>query len=144
MDNKILETIKNDQIRMKPRWHFIFKAVLTMVGGLILFFLVIYLISFVIVVEQQSESTFWITLPWFLILLAVIFIAALELFVCRYPFAYRRPLVYSTLAILILIGAGSFAIVNLRFHERFARYAEREHILLAPGFYRIYLPQSIR
>ena len=31
-DNKILETIKNSQIQMKPRGHFILQAMLMLVG----------------------------------------------------------------------------------------------------------------
>ena len=127
MKNDILETIKNSQVRMKPRWHFMARAAFTISGGIILFLLIVYLVSFIIYIEQQSGNHFLISIPWFLISLSIVCIALLERVVCRYAFAYRRPLLYSVLAIVILIGAASGAAVSIRFHERFARYA--------PGFY---------
>lgn len=142
MENKILETIKNSDIQMKPRWHFILKAVLMMVGGVILLFLVVYLISFIIFIERQNGAGFipafglrgWarflITLPWLLILFSLLFIGVLELLVRRYAFAYRRPLLYSALGIIVIIGVSSIAVDSVEFHQRFSPVVYR--VLVAP------------
>lgn len=150
MNDDILEKIKNNQVQMKPRWHFILKAVLTMVGGMILLFLIVYLISFIIFIERQSGAGFitsfgprgWarflVTLPWALIALSLVFIGVLELLVRRYEFAYRRPLLYSALGIIIVIGASVMVVDNIRFHDRFERFIERRHIPAIRLFYRAY------
>lgn len=131
MENKILETIKNSDIHMKPRWHFILKAVLMTVAAFILLFLIIYLVSFIIFIERQTGMKFWL-----LIVLSVIFVVALERIICSCSLSYRRPFLYSMLAIAILICAGTLAVISIRFHERFAGYA--------PVFYHIYIQSDIR
>lgn len=130
-NNEILNCIKSGDVKMRPRWYFILHAALAMIGGMILLFLVVYLISFIIFIERQTGAGFvtefglrgWarflVSLPWLLILLSLVFIGILELLVRRYAFAYRRPLMYSALGIIVIIGVSSFVVINARFHERF-------------------------
>ena len=135
MDNNILETIKNKQIQMKPRWHFILQAVLMMAIVLMMLFIAIYLISFIVFVAPRSGS---LIAFWLLILLATIFIYMLELFVQRYSIAYRRPLLYSTIAILLFILLSVIIADRIRFHDRFERFVERRHVPGIPRFYRVF------
>jgi hypothetical protein len=148
---EILAGIQSGSIKMRPRWYFILKTTLTMVGIVILIFLVVYLLSLIVFVERQSGAGFvsafgprgWarflITLPWKLILFSLLFMGLLEILVRRYAFAYRRPLMYSAVCIIVLVVAGGLVVVSTRFHERFAGFAERQKLPLAPGFYKSYM-----
>ena len=85
-NNEILNSIKAGGVKMRPRWYFILQAALAMIGGMILLFLIIYLISFIVFVERQTGAGFipafglrgWtrflVSLPWLLIMLTFVFI----------------------------------------------------------------------
>ncbi len=126
---KVLERIKNQRLKMKPRWHFILKTILMVGGALIILLTLIYLISLIGFVLHQSGLTFlpafgWpglmillSSLPWFILAGIIIFIGVLGLLVRHHPISYRKPLIYSLLAILILITIGGLISLEFGFHQ---------------------------
>jgi len=58
------------------------------------------------------------SLPWLLILLILAFVIILELLARHYSFAYRVPLIYSTVVILILVVAGGLVVAITPFHKK--------------------------
>lgn len=143
----ILATIKNGQVKMRPRWHFALKAVLAVLGLVILFLAVLYLASFIIFVLRQTGVLFmpafgwpgWFAffshLPLFLIFLVIFFIITLELLVRHYAFAYRRPLLYSALGIFVLAVCGSIVLANTPFHGGVSKYADDNKDTIVGKFY---------
>lgn len=143
----ILATIKSGQVKMTPRWHFVLKAVLAVLGAVIIFLTVLYLASFIIFVLRQTGVllvpafgwpgwlAFFTHLPLFLIFLVIIFIIVLELLVRHYAFAYRRPLLYSALGIFILAVAGAVALANSSFHGGMSKYADDNKDTVVGRFY---------
>lgn len=143
----ILSTIKSGQLKMRPRWHFIFKAILAVLGAIILFLTVLYLASFIIFMLRQTGVlfvpafgwqgwfAFFIHLPIFLICFLIIFIVVLELLVRHYAFAYRRPLLYSAIGIFVLAGLGALALANSSFHGGVSKYADNNKETFVGKFY---------
>lgn len=143
----ILATIKSGQIRMTPRWHFILKASLVAIGGIIIALTILYLASFIIFALRQTGVLFvpafgmqgWFAflshLPLFLIFLLIIFIIILELLVRHYAFAYRRPLLYSALGIFVLVITGALAVANSSFHGGVSKYADKNSDTFVGKFY---------
>lgn len=143
----ILAAIKSGQVKMRPKWHFVLKAVLAVLGVLILLLTIFYLASFIIFILRQTGILFvpvfgpqgWYAffahLPLFLIILLIIFIIILELLVRHYSFAYRRPLLYSVLGISILAAIGAFAVANSSFHGGMSKYAEKNRETFVGRFY---------
>lgn len=149
IQDHILEAAKSGRVRMRPKWHFVLKAALGLVGGVMLVLVLVYLSSFIIFVLRRTGVLFapgfgsrgwydfFASLPWVLILLAVVFIVILELLVRHYSFAYRRPLLYSVLGIVLVVFAGGIMLEHTPLHGRLFRYA-RENRLPPPmgHFYR--------
>ena len=76
------------------------------------------------------------SLPWTLVITAILFILVLEILVRHFSFAARRPIVYTLLGIVLLMGiGGAFA---APFHREFFRAAYEDKLPVMGGFYRGY------
>ena len=146
--DQVLEAIKSGRVAMRPRWRFVLKAVLGVLGGALLFLALLYLVSFIIFALRRTGVWFvpifgargWfvflVSLPWILIIFSLIFIVVLEILVRRYSFAYRRPLLYSALGIIFLVLLGGVIVASTPFHGRVFRYAVGNRTPFAGDFYR--------
>lgn len=146
----ILSTIKSGEIKMRPKWHFVLKTALAILGGAILALTILYLASFIIFFLRQTGLMFvpafgwqgWYVffshLPIFLIILVLAFIVVLELLVRHYAFAYRRPLLYSAIGIFALVLIGSLMMANSRIHGGMLRYADNNKDTTIGRFYSDY------
>ncbi|MBI4090488.1 MAG: hypothetical protein HY422_00520 [Candidatus Komeilibacteria bacterium] len=144
----ILDEIKKGQLRMRPKWHFVLRNSLLITGGVILFLVLLYLVSFVAFVLRQNGVwfvpifglrgwlAFMISLPWLLIGLSLVFMVILELLVRHCAFAYHRPLLYSLLGIMLVVLAGSFLVNQTTLHLQLAQFSEKHPLLLTGPFYR--------
>lgn len=133
---------------MRPRWHFMLKAALTLTGSAIVLLAVLYLASFIIFILRQTGIWFapgfgprgWyaflVSLPWILIFAVLTFIVILEILVRRYAFTYRRPMLYSVLGILFFTLAGGFVVAQTSLHGKLFRYTEEKRPPLITPFYR--------
>jgi hypothetical protein len=116
----ILETIQKDDVRMRPKWHFILNISLLVIGTILAGLSLLYLVSFIVFILRQNGSWFmpsfgaqgwsalFISLPWILIFLALLFVIIVGFLVKKYSFAYGRPLLYSALGIIIFASVGGF------------------------------------
>src|SRR3989344_3614541 len=110
---EVIARIKRGETIMRPRWHFVLRAMLYALGVLIAALALVYLASFIMFVLRETGllfvpsfgfrgvGVFLFSLPWFLILLSLVFVFVLEVLVRRYAFAYRKPLLYSVFGIVI-------------------------------------------
>jgi len=121
--NEIIEKIKKEEIKMKPKWHFVLKTVLIVLLGVVSFFLALFFSSFILF----SFRPF----PWILFLLVVIFVVTLEWTLREFQIVYRRPIIYSLLIIISLLFITGIVLNKVRFHERI----EKRNI---PGIRKIY------
>ncbi len=153
----ILEKIKKGSIKMRPKWHFALNAGLLITGTLIVCMTLVYLGSFIYYSLHrtgvmfapefglQGWYVFLISLPWLLIALSLCFIVILELLVRHYAFAYRLPLLYSLLSIVVVIFVGGVIVNQTPLHQRLMRSADDENLPFAGRMYRAYgrprLPQ---
>ncbi len=144
----ILEKINNGEIDMKPRWHFILRAALFMLGVVIVAFVAIYLFSFILFSLHQNGLFFApifglrgliffvVSSPWILILLVLVFLVLLYVLVNRYSFSYRKPLVYSMVGVVLFVLVVSCAIQKALVHERVRAFALRHDVPLFVPIYR--------
>ncbi len=146
----VLQAIQSGRIKMRPRWHFVLGAALAATGIFILGLALLYLVSFILFMLKASGAWFapslsprgWFTLlqalPWLLILLCLLFVVLLELLVRRYAFAYQKPLLYSSLGVIIIAVAGGFIVFQTPLHRALFRTAEHGGLPMIGGFYRGY------
>lgn len=144
---KILSAIQAGKVTMRPRWHFALQTALVLSGITIIILTLLFLISFIIFSLRQTGvwfaptfgyrgySTLFTSLPWLLIGLSVIFIVILEILVKRYSFAYRQPLLYSALVLVLIVTIGGIAVAQTPFHGGLMKQARDNHLPIAEPLY---------
>ena len=85
MKNDVLKAIQAGQVKMRPKWQFITKAALMVLGVVLAALATLYLVSFIVFILRQTGvlfvpafgpgafGVFFMSLPWLLILLAAVF-----------------------------------------------------------------------
>lgn len=153
--DKVLETIRNGEVKMHSRRHFILKTGLLITGCVLLFFSLLYLVSFIVFVTRQNGVWFvpifgfrglrssFVSLPWFLILISILFIFILEFLVKRYSFAYKKPLLYSAGAIILFAVIGGGIVARTSFHRNLFQKAREDRLPITGPLYRQFsMPHS--
>ncbi len=126
---KIISAAKSGRLKMRPKWHFVLRATLWLAGIGIAAAALLYFFSLFVFIARETGIwmapvfgsrgifIFLTSLPWILILLVLIFVAVLEILVRRYAFAYRLPLLYLALTILLAVFAGGVLLAQTPLHE---------------------------
>jgi len=148
--DEIIKKINSQEIQMKPKFHFILTTILY-IGGLIFGALcLVYLISFLIYFFniQSLEQTrnfglyglkiFLYSLPWFIMLLAGILFVILQILVRHFSFGYKKSILYTVGAIVILITSTSIAIAKTSFHDNLQNTALKRQVPIMQQFYKRY------
>lgn len=127
---QIMEKIASGRVKMRPRWRFILEAVLWIFGLALAALASLYLISLAVFILHRSGLWFapsfgprgWMIMlfsfPWLILLAAIGFIAALEIFVRHYAFAWRYPLLYSALGVVVLAVVGGLLVAATPLHRQ--------------------------
>jgi hypothetical protein len=146
--DNILKSITDGRVTMRPKWHFVLRAILLISGIVLAVLALLYLISFIIFILHQTGSwfvpsfglhginEFLISFPWLIVLVAAIFLILLEILVRRYSFGYQKPLLYTTVGILILVTIGGFVVAATPLHRSLFDSARNEHLPFGGGFYK--------
>lgn len=149
----IIRKIQEGHVHMQPRWHFVLRTTLIVVGTVIVALGVVYLFSFVLFVLHRNGLLFAPGLgvrglvffvassPWLLIVLVGAFLVTLYLLVKHYAFSYRRPLVYSILAIALFAIGGASILHAFSMHERIGAFAQQHNV---PGMGPLYKKMTER
>lgn len=152
----IFNKIKKGEVKMKPKIFFVLKTTMAILAVFAVALVILYLISFIVFAMRASGAWFLPgfgfmgikifagALPWLLIIIAVILIAVLEILVKYFSFAYRRPLLYSLLGIIIIALIGSFIVDRARIHPGLFSRARENRLPIAGPFYRGYGMPSLR
>lgn len=144
----LLEKIKNGEVKIRPRAHFILKTVLIAGSVLLIFGFIIFLISF-IYFHLRASGVWYLPafgfrglgislrlLPWFLIFISLVLILILEILAKRFSFVWRRPIFYSLLVIIVVVLIGGFIITKTSFHPGLFLQAKQGKLPLIGPVYR--------
>lgn len=146
--DNVLKAISSGESTMKPKWHFMVKASLLLIGIVFLILALLYLTSFIFFTLHQTGiwfvpgfgfrgvGIFFTSLPWILILVAALFIILLETLVKKYPFGYKKPLLYSVAGVVIIIVAGGILVERTSLHRGLFERARNGGLPVGGGFYR--------
>ena len=144
----ILQKIKTGEVDMRPRWHFMLRSSLWILGTVIVGLVALYFISFVLFALRASGVGFiplyglrglleFVTSsPWVLILASGTFLVLLEVLVSRYAFTYKRPLLYSMIGFVAVALIGSFFIDRFLLHERLSEYTQQRNVPVLTELYK--------
>jgi hypothetical protein len=142
----IMSAIKGRTVQMRPRRYFVVRALLWAFAAIILFFLLLYLVSFIIFALHRDGLWFapglgasgWIlllsALPWGLLIASCVLLLVLSWLLRRYAFVYRRPLSHMVFISLLVVLGGGFVVAITAFQHDLSRFAERDIPVLG-GFY---------
>lgn len=150
LSDKVVGEIKGGQVKMKPKFNFIFKAVFFDVTLLFAFLASVFLISFILFVVHGNGTWFlfgfgWpgikiflASFPWILAMIALVLLVFMELLIHRLGFAYRRPLIISLVGVLCVgLAAGIFVAIT-PLHEGAFQSAQESTLPVAGAMYRNY------
>lgn len=138
---KIIAAAKSGKLKMRPRWHFVLRAVLWLAGAVIAVLAALYFASLFLFINRETGIwlapvfgwrgvlIFLASAPWLIILSVLVFALALEILVRRYEFTYRLPLLYSALAVLLVVFAGAALLARTPLHENLSRCPRGDRLL---------------
>ena len=130
MENKIIEKLKNEEIKMRPRSYFILRSLLFVLGTIFVFLLSFFLVSLIIFILRFNGSSLLpkfgfrgigillTSFPWLLAITALLFIVVLEVFAKHYKFIYQKPLLYSVVGITIIVLLGGLLFMKIPLHGK--------------------------
>ena len=136
----IRDAIEIGKLSMRPRWHFLLRTVLMLIGIVLVLSVVFYIVSFVIfslhengvlfipIFGSRAWLEFFISLPWILILLSFLFIGVLELLVRKFSFGYRQPLLYTAIGIILIASGGGVLLAKTSFQKTLFSASERNQL----------------
>ena len=148
LKDKVLEQVKAGDVKMKPRSYFVMRGVLLALFVVIVAISALFFVSFIAFSIRTSGlgylpgfgprgfGLFIAGLPWLLILVAVAFVVVLEILVKRYSFAYKKPLLYSVVGVLIFVVALGVFAAQTPFHNKFFERAHERGLPFAGVLYR--------
>jgi hypothetical protein len=146
--DNVLKRIEAGKVHMRPRWHFVLRAVLMIVGTVLLVLTTVYLTSFIIFTLRQTGALaapgfrpggyllLLGSIPWVILVVAVIFLVLLGILVKKYSFGYHKPLLYTTAGIIALAVVGGILVEMTPLHRGLFRIAEENNLPVAGHMYR--------
>jgi hypothetical protein len=120
--DNLLEKIGHGRLKMRPRWHFAMLAGLTALGFFMVFGITFFMVAFLTLSVRTSGMTelpgfgwegklaFLKDFPWFLALILLALMAALELYARRYQFSYKRPAMATMAVLVVVLGSSGFVL----------------------------------
>jgi hypothetical protein len=145
--DEVIDTIKSGGAKMHSRAYFTVQAVFAIIGAIVLFFLILFVATFIIFVLQQNGGFFAInfgpagwgvfleSLPWTIFLLSAALLLILWLLLRRYPVVYHQPVLYTLPIIIIAISLIAVFFFPDSIHGGIFRYASRNQIPIVAGVY---------
>jgi hypothetical protein len=144
ISEQIIAAARSGKLKMRPKWHFVLRAILWSAGVAAVVLALLYFFSLLAFIARETGIwmapifgwrgilIFLTSLPWLLVLLVLVFIAVLEVLVRRYAFAYRLPLLYSALAVLLIVVVGGILLARTPLHEMLSHCPQNGRFAGAP------------
>ena len=145
---KLHDKIQQQKPEVRDKKYFILQNILSMAGGLVFLLIILFLFSFILFFISRNNLLFfghfglrgWQSLffafPWWLLIVALIFIFLLEFIFKKYQIIYRRPLVYSLGIFLALTFIFGTIIARTSWHDSLLEQARARHLPVLGGMYR--------
>ena len=136
IEDRIIDSIKSGQLHMKPRWYFVLRLIFNILLTCIVFFIIIYLLSFIGLVLREKEffNVFDLSpggmrilmnsVPWIIVMLSISLVMVLYVLVKDYSFVYKKPVIYVLSGLVLFVVITGFVIHMIDSKLRFARLGE--------------------
>ncbi|HPA25426.1 MAG TPA: hypothetical protein PLK76_01550 [bacterium] len=128
LKEKIMERIKSGQIKMKPKWYFIFGSVASVVGLVSILVVTIFLVNFAFFslrtngyMRGYRYDQIVASFPWWAIILAVLGILLGVGMFKKYDFSYKKNFLIIVIGFIISLLIAGFLIDFLGVNDVFVR-----------------------
>lgn len=127
LKNKIMESIQNEEIKMRSRLFFVVIKALSEIGLVVLALIVIFLINLSFYLPRRALGSglkirHWLhviqVIPWGIVLAGVIGLALLTWIIRRYTGAYKKNLILIIALVSIISLVIGFVLSISNFNER--------------------------
>jgi hypothetical protein len=148
LKQKIMGAIQKGEVTMRPRWHFVLRSTLLVLGIVIMGLSLVFLSSFVLFLLRANGvifaplfgfrglRSFIFALPWILIGLSFLFIVILEILARFYGAGRKTPLLYSAAGVIGVVTLCTALVGYAGFHERLSMRAFEGRLPVMGGMYR--------
>jgi hypothetical protein len=152
---KVTTQITSGHAQMRPRWYFAVRSIAFGLVCVVVLLSIVHVLSFMVFTLKTSGAWFmpafgrsgWgeliMSVPWMLVLLAIIFMVLLEGLLRHYAIGYRQPLVYSAMLVVAVVVVGSVIVSTTSLHHRLFERAEANHLPIGGMMYRAYGAQRL-
>jgi hypothetical protein len=147
-EDKVLNTIKSGDVKMRPHGYFVARTVLRAILVLLFFLLLLFVITFILFVLQENGGfyaanfgpvgwgVFLESLPWVTFLLSLALLMVLWLLVQRYSIAYHQPLLYTLLILIFVASITAIYLIPVSYLQGgIFRYVSRNQMPMVTGIY---------
>ncbi|MDH7476096.1 MAG: hypothetical protein QHH09_01325 [Microgenomates group bacterium] len=140
LKNKLMEEIKSEKIKMKPRWHFILGSIFLFFGTVAATISSIFIFNLLFFLLRKHYGPMYhyrlqlilSNFPWWFLVLAVLGIVAGIKLLKNYDFSYKKNFLLIVIGYILVIILSAFIIDYLNLNKFFFR----------PGWRRFYLPEK--
>ena len=146
----ILQRIESGEISMKPKIYFILRAFALAFALIIGTLITLYVFSFIVFILKgtgilslyefggRGLLLLMFSIPWLLVVSVLFLVFVLEVLARHFAFVYRKPLVYSTLAILVLIIFAGTVVASTPIHKKIYERSHTKAVSLTGSVYKHY------
>ena len=147
LKKNILDKIESGEIKMHPKTYFVLKIVMLIVVALLVLLTSSFLLSFIFYSIRVSGrffllgfgwrglGVFFLTFPWWILFIDIVFVLALEWLLKRFQFGYRNPIIYTLGGILLLTLLAAFGIEYSPLHAVLTQQEQHGQVPIIGGFY---------
>lgn len=145
--DNVLKKIECGQVQMKSRMYFNIKIGLLIAISLFVFFISIFLVSYLIFCLKtggfffllgfgtKGFYKFFLLLPWIILVVNAFLLILLDYLLRRFKFGYHSPLVYLFLGTLVFVTLFSTLVNFTSFHDDMMKFTQRRKIPFAGWLY---------
>ncbi|MDP2789777.1 MAG: hypothetical protein Q8O51_01480 [bacterium] len=150
----IESAINTGRVHMRPRWHFVLRAIIRVAAVTLTGLVVLFLVSFVLFTLRASGVgvltgfgwrgmiAYVTSLPWLIIVITLSLLVLLEIGIRRFGIGYRRPIAYTLLGILFALAVGGVILARTNLHTRWDTAATDQRLPVVGGLYRGFGPRA--
>ncbi len=133
---------------MHSKVYFLARSLLLTSGVLLVVLILVFLLSFILFVDRANGLDWlwgfgfkgvilYLSLqPWILIIISLVLILVIEVAIRHLSFAWRRPLIYSAVGVIILLASFAGLVARTNLHDVLFKNAAENRLSIIGGLYR--------
>lgn len=133
LTQKILSKINSGEIKSKPKAYFALKTAIFISASVFSFLIAVFLASFVAFAMKFNGST---ALLFILALTAVVFVLLNFFLAKKFPYFYKKALIFDLLVFVVLTFLASFLVLKTPFHLKMLEISKQRDVPIFSPLYK--------